>query len=153
MIYEGQLTDQNQGKFAIVVSRFNSAITERLLSGALASMKMVGVPKEQVDVCWVPGALEIPLMTQKLARSQKYTGIVTLGAVIKGDTDHYDLVINGVAQGVARVSLDEACPIVFGILTTDTLEQAQQRAGGKAGNKGGEVALSLLELCSLYQKI
>ncbi|MGB4825401.1 MAG: 6,7-dimethyl-8-ribityllumazine synthase, partial [Leuconostoc mesenteroides] len=111
------------------------------------------IDESNIDIIWVPGALEIPMVAKIIAQVQKYDGIVTLGAVIKGDTDHYDLVINGVANGISQISLSTDVPIVFGVLTTDTLEQAQQRSGAKSGNKGAEVALSLLELINIFEQI
>lgn len=153
MIYSGNLTRHNHRRIAIVISRFNELITEQLLKGAQSALTMHGVAEQNISVFWVPGAFEIPMVAKKIAATQAFDGIVTLGAVIKGDTAHYDLVINAAANGVANVSLTTDTPIVFGVLTTDTLEQAQHRAGAKAGNKGMEVTLSLLELLSLYDDI
>ena len=137
----------------MVVSKFNDLIVKQLLAGAQESLEMHGIDESNIDIIWVPGALEIPMVAKKIAQDQKYDGIVTLGAVIKGDTAHYDLVINGVANGVSQISLSTDVPIVFGVLTTDTLEQAQQRSGAKSGNKGAEVALSLLELINIFDQI
>ncbi len=153
MIYTGKLTGHEERRIAIVVSRFNALVTEPLLKGARDTLSMHSVDDHHISVFWVPGALEIPMVSSQLAESGMFDGIVTLGAVIKGDTDHYNLVINGVANGVSQVSLSTNTPIVFGVLTTDTLEQAQQRAGAKAGNKGAEVTVSLLEILSLYDDI
>ena len=153
MIYTGKLTGHEERRIAIVVSRFNALVTEPLLKGARDTLSLHGVDEHHISVFWVPGALEIPMVSSQLAESGMFDGIVTLGAVIKGDTDHYNLVINGVANGVSQVSLSTNTPIVFGVLTTDTLEQAQQRAGAKAGNKGAEVTVSLLEILSLYDDI
>ena len=153
MIYSGNLVQHQGRRIAIVVSRFNEIITEQLLKGAQSTLTMHGVQPENISVFWVPGAFEIPMVAKKLAATQAFDGIVTLGAVIKGDTAHYDLVINAAANGVANVSLPTDTPIVFGVVTTDTLEQAQHRAGAKAGNKGMEVTMSLLEVLSLYDEI
>ncbi|MGX7043005.1 6,7-dimethyl-8-ribityllumazine synthase [Leuconostoc holzapfelii] len=153
MIYSGNLVQHQGRRIAIVVSRFNEIITEQLLKGAQSTLTMHGVQPENISVFWVPGAFEIPMVAKKLAATQAFDGIVTLGAVIKGDTAHYDLVINAAANGVANVSLTTDIPIVFGVVTTDTLEQAQHRAGAKAGNKGMEVTMSLLEVLSLYDEI
>ncbi|API71883.1 MULTISPECIES: 6,7-dimethyl-8-ribityllumazine synthase [Leuconostoc] len=153
MIYKAKLIDLKSKKIAIVVSKFNDLIVKQLLAGAQESLEMHGIDTGNIDIIWVPGALEIPMVAKKIAQDQKYDGIVTLGAVIKGDTAHYDLVINGVANGVSQISLSTDVPIVFGVLTTDTLEQAQQRSGAKSGNKGAEVALSLLELINIFDQI
>lgn len=153
MIYKAKLIDLKSKKIAIVVSKFNDLIVKQLLAGAQESLEMHGIDTGNIDIIWVPGALEIPMVAKKIAQDQKYDGIVTLGAVIKGDTAHYDLVINGVANGVSQISLSTDVPIVFGVLTTDTLEQAQQRSGAKSGNKGSEVALSLLELINIFDQI
>lgn len=153
MIYKAKLIDLKSKKIAIVVSKFNDLIVKQLLAGAQESLEMHGIDTGNIDIVWVPGALEIPMVAKKIVQDQKYDGIVTLGAVIKGDTAHYDLVINGVANGVSQISLSTDVPIVFGVLTTDTLEQAQQRSGAKSGNKGAEVALSLLELINIFDQI
>ncbi|MDI6650723.1 6,7-dimethyl-8-ribityllumazine synthase [Leuconostoc suionicum] len=153
MIYKAKLIDLKSKKIAIVVSKFNDLIVKQLLAGAQESLEMHGIDTGNIDIIWVPGALEIPMVAKKIAQDQKYDGIVTLGAVIKGDTAHYDLIINGVANGVSQISLSTDVPIVFGVLTTDTLEQAQQRSGAKSGNKGAEVALSLLELINIFDQI
>lgn len=153
MIYKAKLIDLKSKKIAIVVSKFNDLIVKQLLAGAQESLEMHGIDTGNIDIIWVPGALEIPMVAKKIAQDQKYDGIVTLGAVIKGDTAHYDLVINGVANGVSQISLSTDVPIVFGVLTTDTLEQEQQRSGAKSGNKGAEVALSLLELINIFDQI
>ena len=152
-IYAGTLTNHEQRHIAIVMSRFNTLITDALLAGAKEALLMHGVVENNINVYYVPGAFEIPLVAEKVALTQKYDGIVTLGAVIRGETDHYDLVINGSMNGIAQVGLKTGVPTVFGVLTADTLEQAQHRAGGKAGNKGGEVATALLELLSVVDVI
>ncbi|KIU23412.1 6,7-dimethyl-8-ribityllumazine synthase [Weissella cibaria] len=149
----GTLTKHEGRHIAIVMSRFNTLITDPLLAGAKEALTMHGVEMANIDVYIVPGALEIPLVAEKVANTAKYDGIVTLGAVIRGETDHYDLVINGAMTGIAQVGLKTGVPTVFGVLTADTLEQAQHRAGGKAGNKGSEVALALLELLAVVDAI
>lgn len=149
----GMLTKHEGRHIAIVMSRFNTLITDPLLAGAKEALTMHGVEMANIDVYIVPGAFEIPLVAEKVANTAKYDGIVTLGAVIRGETDHYDLVINGAMTGIAQVGLKTGVPTVFGVLTADTLEQAQHRAGGKAGNKGSEVALALLELLAVVDAI
>lgn len=149
----GTLTKHEGRHIAIVMSRFNTLITDPLLAGAKEALTMHGVEMANIDVYIVPGAFEIPLVAEKVANTAKYDGIVTLGAVIRGETDHYDLVINGAMTGIAQVGLKTGVPTVFGVLTADTLEQAQHRAGGKAGNKGSEVVLALLELLSVVDAI
>ncbi|MBU7455408.1 6,7-dimethyl-8-ribityllumazine synthase [Leuconostoc fallax] len=153
MIYKGNLTQHENRHIAIIASRFNTLIVEQLIQGATEALTMHGLQQENIDVIWVPGAFELPMMANKVAQMQKYDGIITLGAVIKGDTDHYDLVINGAANGILQVGLNTMQPVVFGVLTTDTLVQAQHRSGAKAGNKGAEVALSLLELIDVDEQI
>lgn len=148
MIYEGRYQGNHQ-KVAIVVARFNEFITSKLLSGAMDNLIRHGIEKEQIDVYWVPGAFEIPFITKQIVTKKDYDGIITLGAVIRGATSHYDLVTNEVAKGVAQVGLQAQIPVVFGVLTTETIEQAIERAGTKSGNKGSEVAQGLLEMMSL----
>jgi len=153
MIYKGNFTQTEDVTIAIVASRFNTLIVEKLIMGAKEALDMHGIAEKNIDVIWVPGAFEIPLVAKRLGEINKYDGIITLGAVIKGETDHYDLVINASANGISEVGINTKTPIVFGVLATDTLEQAEQRAGGKAGNKGSEVALALLELISVLNKV
>ena len=138
-------------RVGIVVGRFNDLITSRLLEGALGSLRRHGVGHEDIDVAWVPGAVEIPLVATRLAASARYDAVVTLGAVIRGATSHYDHVCSIVASGVARAALDTGVPVVFGVLTTDTLEQAIERAGTKAGNKGEEAAVTAVEMATLLR--
>lgn len=142
-----------QVRLAIVVSRFNQFVTERLLEGALDTLHRQGVDLEQVTVARCPGAFEMPLVARKLARSGRYDAIICLGAVIRGATSHFEYVASGVAQGLARTMLDIEVPIIFGVLTTDTIEQAIERAGAKAGNKGAEAALTALEMIDLMRKL
>lgn len=151
-VYEGQFNDQN-AKVAIVVARFNDFITSKLLAGAQDTLTRHGVNAAQIDVYWVPGAFEIPFITKKVLATKKYDGIVTLGAVIRGATTHYDLVCNEVAKGVGQLSLNADVPVVFGVVTTESIEQAIDRAGAKSGNKGSDVAQSLLEMMSLNSLI
>lgn len=150
MIYEGNLTAKDL-KFAIVISRFNEFITSKLLSGAQDMLTRHGAAENDIDIIWVPGAFEIPLAAKKLARSNKYNAIITLGAVIRGSTSHYDYVCNEVAKGVAGIALQEEIPVIFGVLTTENIEQAIERAGTKSGNKGCEAAISAIEMANLLK--
>jgi 6,7-dimethyl-8-ribityllumazine synthase len=147
-IYEGHLVSQNL-KYGIVVGRFNEFITSKLLGGALDALKRHGVSDEEVEVSWVPVAFEIPFIAQKMAESRKYDAVITLGTVIRGSTPHFDYVCNEVAKGVAAISLKTGIPTIFGVLTTDSIEQAVERAGTKAGNKGWEAAVSAIEMANL----
>ena len=151
-LYEGNLVGTGL-KIGIVVGRFNEFITGRLLSGAEDALKRHGVADEDVDVAWVPGAYEIPLIAKKLAESKKYDAVITLGTVIRGATPHFDFVCNEVAKGVASQSLQTGVAIIFGVLTTETIEQAIERAGTKAGNKGWEAAASAIEMANLSKMI
>ncbi len=151
-IIEGLLTVTNE-KFCIVVSRFNEFISAKLLSGALDELKRHGVSEENIDVVWCPGAFEIPLVSKKCAQTGKYNAVIALGAVIKGSTSHYDYVCAEVSKGVASVALDTGVPVIFGVLTTDSIEQAIERAGTKSGNKGSDAAKSAIEMASLVSKI
>jgi 6,7-dimethyl-8-ribityllumazine synthase len=150
--YEGLLTVTNE-KFCIIVSRFNEFIGEKLLSGAIDELKRHGVEDSNIDVVWCPGAFEIPLVAKKCAKTGKYSAVITLGAVIKGSTSHYDYVCAEVSKGVASVSLDTGVPVIFGVLTTENLEQAIERAGTKAGNKGADAAKSAIEMANLVKAI
>ncbi len=152
-VIEGNLYANPSDKFCIVVSRFNEFISSKLLSGALDSFIRLGVEESNIDIIWVPGSFEIPLMAKKAAQSKKYAAIVTLGAVIKGSTSHYDYVCAEVSKGVAAVSLSEGIPVIFGILTTDNIEQAIERAGTKAGNKGADAAKSAIETANLISNL
>ncbi|MBQ7764575.1 6,7-dimethyl-8-ribityllumazine synthase [bacterium] len=146
--FEGLLTVNNE-RFCIVISRFNEFIGGRLLSGAIDELKRHGVDESNIDVVWCPGAFEIPIVAKKCASTGNYNAIITLGAVIKGSTSHYDYVCAEVSKGVASVSLDIGIPVIFGVLTTDNIEQAIERAGTKAGNKGSEAAKSAIEMANL----
>ncbi|WP_033827815.1 6,7-dimethyl-8-ribityllumazine synthase [Bacillus andreraoultii] len=140
-------------KIGIVVSRFNEFITSRLLSGAEDALKRHGVVKEDMTVLWVPGAFEIPLAAKKLVERKEFDAIITLGTVIRGATPHFDYVSNEVAKGVASIGLQSEIPVIFGVLTTDTIEQAIERAGTKAGNKGYEAAVAAIEMGNLYREL
>lgn len=150
--HEGKLNAKGQ-KIAIIVSRFNDLVTEELLRGALDCLKRHDAKEEDVHVYRVPGSYEIPALAGKIAQSGKFDSVVCLGAVIRGDTPHFDMVANEVAKGVAKVGLDSNIPVIFGVLTTDTIEQALERAGTKAGNKGWDAALSAIEMANLYTEI
>ena len=149
---EGDLQAKGK-KFGIVVSRFNSFIAERLLDGALDTLARSGAADDDIEVARVPGAFEIPLVAQKMVKSDRYDAVICLGAVIRGATSHYDLVANEAAKGIAQVSLSHDIPLVFGVITTDTIEQAIERAGSKAGNKGSEAAQVAIEMVNLLQKL
>ena len=140
-------------KVGIVVGRFNSFIGTRLLDGAVDGLVRHGVAEDDIDVAWVPGAFEIPLITKKMAMSGKYDAVITLGAVIRGSTSHYDYVCSEVSKGVAAVGLESGIPVLFGVLTTDTIEQAIDRAGTKSGNKGYDCALSAIEMVNLIKNL
>lgn len=152
-IYEGQLTTQQNEKFCIIISRFNDFIGEKLLSGAIDTLKRHGVADENIEVAKVPGAFEIPLAALKFAKTNKYSAIITLGAIIKGSTPHFDYVSAEVSKGVANVSLQTGIPVIFGVLTTDNIEQAIERAGTKAGNKGADAAKTAIEMVNLFKTI
>ena len=141
--------DANGKKFGIAVSRFNDFITKELLSGAIDKIIRSGGSEENIEVTWVPGAFELPLVCQKMANTKKFDSIIALGAVIRGGTYHYELVANETAKGIAKVSLDTNIPIIFGIITCDTVEQAIERAGTKAGNKGSSAAETAIEMANL----
>lgn len=150
--FEGNLVGTGL-KVGIVVGRFNEFITGKLLSGAEDAFRRHGLAENDVDIAWVPGAFEIPLVAKKMAESGKYDAVVTLGTVIRGSTPHFDFVSNEVSKGVASVSMDAGIPVIFGVLTTDTIEQAIERAGTKAGNKGAEAAVSAIEMANLLREI
>jgi 6,7-dimethyl-8-ribityllumazine synthase len=151
-IYEGNLVGSGL-KVAIVVARFNEFITSKLLGGAEDALKRHGVDEADITVTWVPGAFEIPVIAKKLAASKKYDAVITLGTVIRGATAHFEYVSGEVAKGVANVGLQEEVPVIFGVLTTDTIEQAIERAGTKAGNKGWEAAVGAIEMANLMREI
>jgi 6,7-dimethyl-8-ribityllumazine synthase len=140
-------------RVAVVAARFNEAITVKLVEGAVAGLAKHGVPQDRVDVAWVPGAFEIPLVAKRLAGTGSYDAVICLGAVIRGDTAHFDLVANEAARGIAQVALESGVPLIFEVLATDTLAQAEARAGGAHGNKGWEAAESALEMASLLDAL
>jgi 6,7-dimethyl-8-ribityllumazine synthase len=150
--FAGDLNGQGL-KIAIVVARFNELIGSHLLAGARDGLRRHGVSDDSVDVAWVPGALEIPLVARRLAETGRYDALICLGAVIRGATAHFDYVAAGVAQGTARLSLDSGIPTIFGVLTTDTIEQALERAGSKQGNKGWDAAVAAIEMANLLRSI
>ena len=151
-ILEGFITGREL-KFAIVVSRFNEFITNKLLGGALDTLHRHEARDEDIDVAWVPGAFEIPVVAKKFAESGKYDAVICLGAVIRGSTSHYDYVCNEVSKGVAQVNMSTGVPTIFGVVTTENIEQAIERAGTKAGNKGSDAAMAAMEMANLLKKI
>jgi 6,7-dimethyl-8-ribityllumazine synthase len=151
-VFEGTFAPP-PGRFALVAARFNHFVVEHLVGGALDGLRRHGVAEEAVDIVWVPGSFEIPLVAQRLAQSGNYAAVICLGAVIRGDTDHYDYVASEAAKGVGQVALKTGLPVIFGILTCDTLEQAINRAGAKGGNKGFEAAVSAIEMVNLLNRL
>lgn len=151
-VFEGKVVSENI-KIGIVVARFNEFITSKLLGGAMDGLERHNVAKEDIDVAWVPGAFEIPLIAKKMADSGKYDAVICLGAVIRGATSHYDYVCNEVSKGIASVSLSADIPVMFGVVTTENIEQAIERAGTKAGNKGYDCALGAIEMVNLIREI
>ncbi|GAA0115434.1 6,7-dimethyl-8-ribityllumazine synthase [Clostridium senegalense] len=151
-ILQGDLIGQGL-KFAIIVGRFNEFIGSKLLSGAVDGLKRHGVNEEDIDIAWVPGAFEIPLIAKKLANNKKYDGVLCLGVVIKGSTPHFDYVCSEVSKGVATVSLETSKPVIFGVLTTNSIEEAIERAGTKSGNKGFDAAVTAIEMANLMKVI
>ena len=150
--FEGKF--QGEGlKVAVIVGRFNELIGSKLKDGALDGLIRHGVREEDIDTIWVPGAFEVPLVAKKTANLNRYDAIITLGAVIRGSTPHFDMVANEVTKGIANVSLDTGVPIIFGILTTDSIEQAIERSGTKAGNKGYDAAMSAIEMANLFKNL
>ncbi|MCE7791080.1 6,7-dimethyl-8-ribityllumazine synthase [Salipaludibacillus sp. CUR1] len=147
-VYEGHLVGTGL-KIGIVVGRFNEFITSKLLGGAEDALKRHGVSEDDIDIAWVPGAFEIPLIAKRMAESGKYDAVITLGTVIRGSTPHFDYVCGEVSKGVASTALSSGIPVIFGVLTTDTIEQAVERAGTKAGNKGWEAAAGAIEMANL----
>lgn len=150
-LIEGNLNGEGQ-KMGIVIGRFNEFISGKLLDGAVDCLKRHSVEENNIDIAWVPGAFEIPLIAKKMANTKKYDAIICLGAVIKGSTPHFDFVSSEVSKGIAKVSLDTETPVIFGVITTDNIEQAIERAGAKSGNKGWDAALSAIEMSSLIRK-
>lgn len=150
--YEGNLIAKDL-KFGIIIGRFNEFISSKLLGGAIDGLIRHGADESNVEVAWVPGAFEIPLAAQKMAVSKKYDAVICLGAVIRGSTPHFDFVSNEMSKGIAKVSLDTGLPVIFGVLTTDTIEQAIERAGTKAGNKGYDAAVTAIEMANLLKNL
>lgn len=150
--YEGQLVAGNE-KFCIIISRFNDFIGSKLLSGAIDELKRHGVSDENIDIVKVPGAFEIPLAAMKFAKTKKYNAIITLGAIIRGATTHYEHVSAELSKGIAQVSLQTEVPVIFGVLTTENIEQAIERAGTKAGNKGADAAKAAIEMANLLKLV
>ena len=151
-IHEGSMESRGR-RFAVVVSRFNGLVTERLLDGALAAFRRHGLGDQDVDVAWTPGAFEIPLAAHRLAASGRFDAVVCLGAVIRGETPHFDYVAGEAARGIQRATLDTGVPCIFGVLTTHDLDQALERAGGKHGNKGWDAALAAMEMAGLLDSL
>ena len=150
--YEGRLVAEDE-KFCIIVSRFNDFIGSKLLAGAVDELRRHGVTPDNIDIVKVPGAFEIPIMALKFAKTNRYNAIITLGAIIKGSTSHYDYVCAELTKGIAQVALQTEVPVLFGVLTTENLEQAIERAGTKAGNKGAEAAKSAIEMANLIKSV
>ncbi|MDD4803155.1 MAG: 6,7-dimethyl-8-ribityllumazine synthase [Syntrophomonas sp.] len=150
-IFEGKLIGEKQ-RFGIVVTRFNEFITNKLLSGCMDTLTRHGVNPDNIDIAWVPGAFEIPLVAQKMSQKQ-YDAVICLGAVIRGATPHFDYISGEVTKGIAQVGLNSGIPVIFGVITTDTIEQAIERAGTKSGNKGSDAAITALEMVNLLREI
>lgn len=150
--YEGNLVSENI-RVGIVAARFNEFIVSKLLGGAIDGLKRHNVAEDEVEVAWVPGAFEIPLIASKMAKSGKYDAVICLGAVIRGDTTHYDYVCSEVSKGIASVALASDIPVMFGVITTENIEQAIERAGSKAGNKGYDSAVAAIEMVNLIRQI
>ena len=151
-IIEGKLLAEGQ-KIAIVAGRFNEIITNKLLGGAIDAFKRHGGDENNIDIAWVPGSFEIPLVAKKMAESKKYDAVICLGAVIRGATAHFEMVANETTKGIAAASLQTGVPVIFGVLTTDNIEQAVERAGSKAGNKGFEAVTTAIEMINLMKQI
>lgn len=151
-VFEGKVVSENI-KIGIVAARFNEFITSKLLGGALDGLKRHNVNENDIDVAWVPGAFEIPLIAKKMANNGKYDAVICLGAVIRGSTSHYDYVCNEVSKGIAAVSMNSDIPVMFGVITTENIEQAIERAGTKAGNKGYDCALGAIEMVNLIREM
>lgn len=152
-LIEGKVVASEGMKVGIVASRFNSFIVQKLLDGAVDGLVRHGVDEKNIDACWVPGAFEIPIIAEKMADSKKYDAVICVGAVIRGSTTHYELVINETTKGIAQVGLKSGIPVLFGVITTENIEQAIERAGSKAGNKGYDCALSAIEMVNLMKNL
>ncbi len=151
-VLEGQLTARGL-RFAIAVSRFNSLVTQRLLDGALDALRRHEVDEGSITIAWTPGSFELPLVAQKFAKSGKYDAVICLGCIIRGDTPHFEYVASETSKGIAQVMLDTGVPVVFGVVTADNLEQALERAGAKAGNRGFDAAMTAMEIANLLRKM
>jgi 6,7-dimethyl-8-ribityllumazine synthase len=151
-VLQGNMTAGGK-RFGVVISRFNEFITAKLLDGAIDALVRHGASDSDIEVAWVPGAFEIPSVTRRMAESKKYDAVICLGCVIKGDTPHFDFIAAEVSKGVAQIGMQSSVPVIFGVLTTDTIEQAIERAGTKAGNKGSEAALGAIEMSNLYAQL
>jgi 6,7-dimethyl-8-ribityllumazine synthase len=150
--YQGML--QGEGlKFGVVISRFNEFFSKKLLEGARDALLRHGVAEDDIEEAWTPGSFEIPLIAQKMAQTKKYDAVICLGAVIRGGTPHFDYIANEVTKGIAKINLDTGVPVIYGVITTDTLEQAIERSGTKAGNKGFDAAVSAIEMANLVKSI
>jgi len=152
MLYEGDFSSPS-GRFVLVAARFNGFIVDQLVAGATDALKRHGIAEDRIDLVRVPGSYEIPLVAQQLGKSGKYAAVICLGSVIRGDTDHYDHVAGAAASGIASAAINSGVPVIFGVLTCDTLEQAINRAGAKAGNKGFEAAIAAIEMVNLMKKL
>ena len=152
-VYEGDLYSTGDIRIGIACSRFNEFITGKLLEGCLDGLRRRDVAEENVDVAWVPGAFELPLVAKKMANSGRYDAVIALGSVIRGATSHYEAVVNETSKGIAAASLESGVPVMFGVLTTENIEQAVERAGSKAGNKGAECAQGAIEMVNLLRKM
>ena len=152
-LYEGKVVAPAGMKVGIIASRFNSFIVQKLLDGAVDGLVRHGVEEENIDACWVPGAFEIPVVARKMAESGKYDAVICVGAVIRGSTSHYELVVNETTKGIAQVGLQSGIPVLFGVIATENIEQAIERSGSKAGNKGYDCALSAIEMVNLMGQL
>lgn len=152
-LYEGKVVAPSGMKVGIIASRFNSFIVQKLLDGAVDGLVRHGVEEENIDAAWVPGAFEIPVLAKQMAMSGKYDAVICVGAVIRGSTSHYELVANEMTKGIAQVGLESGIPVLFGVITTENIEQAIERAGSKAGNKGYDCALSAIEMVNLMGQL
>ena len=151
-VIEGELRAEGK-RFALIVSRFNELISKKLLEGAIDCLKRHGTEENNITIVWTPGSFEIPYIANILAQKKEYDALICLGAVIKGDTPHFNYIANEVSKGIAKISMEKGIPVIFGVLTTDNLEQALERAGAKAGNRGFQAALSAIELVNLTKKV
>ncbi|MCD8144386.1 MAG: 6,7-dimethyl-8-ribityllumazine synthase [Oscillospiraceae bacterium] len=152
-LYEGKVVAPQGMRVGIIASRFNSFVVQKLLDGAVDGLVRHGVEDRNIDACWVPGAFEIPVVAEKMAKSGKYDAVICVGAVIRGSTSHYELVINETTKGIAQVGLQTGIPVLFGVIATENLEQAIERSGSKAGNKGYDCALSAIEMVNLMAQL